>query len=334
MSVRNLIRRSRVTLLCTTDDPTDNLKWHKIIRDDETFDVQVLPAWRPDKAMKPDKPGYADYIRKLSEVSGVSISSIADLTEALKVRMDFFDSMGCRVSDHGLDYAMHAPAHEAEVERIFRDAMVGTPVSSGDADRLRTALLLFLGPEYAKRGWVMQIHYGCRRDNNSSAFAKLGADTGYDTIHDYGRISALAEYLDALNTQNALPRTILYSLNPSDNALIGTLIGCFQDSSARGKIQQGSAWWFNDHKKGMTDQMTTLANLGLLANFPGMLTDSRSFLSYTRHEYFRRILCNLLGSWVENGEYPADFDTLGKIVKGISYNNAVDYFQFQLSKKE
>lgn len=334
MSVRDLIRRSRVTLLCTTDDPADDLKWHKIIRDDETFDVQVLPAWRPDKAMKPDKPGYADYIRKLSEVSGVSISSFADLTKALKVRMDYFDSMGCRVSDHGLDYAMYAPAHEAEVERIFRDATEGTPVSSGDADRLRTALLLFLAPEYAKRGWVMQIHYGCRRDNNSLAFAKLGPDTGFDTIHDYGRISTLAEYLDALNTQNALPRTILYSLNPADNALIGTLIGCFQDSSARGKIQQGSAWWFNDNKKGMTDQMTTLANLGLLANFPGMLTDSRSFLSYTRHEYFRRILCNLLGGWVESGEYPADFDTLGKIVKGISYNNAVDYFQFQLSKEE
>lgn len=334
MSARNLIRQSRVTLLCTTDDPADDLQWHQILRDDDTFDTQVLPAWRPDKAMKPDKPGYSEYIMKLSSVSGINITSFADLTEALKVRLDFFDSMGCRTSDHGLDYAMYAPASDAETEKIFEQALTGSPVSSADADRFRTALLLFLAPEYAKRGWVMQIHFGCRRDNNSPAYEKLGPDTGFDTINDYGRISAIADYMDALNKTGGLPRIILYSLNPTDNALIGSLIGCFQDSSARGKIQQGSAWWFNDHKKGMTEQMTTLASLGMLANFPGMLTDSRSFLSYTRHEYFRRILCDLAGRWVENGEYPADFDTLGKIIKGISYNNAIDYFKFHISKED
>jgi len=310
MSVRNIIKQSNVTLICTTDDPVDSLEWHKKIAEDNSFDVQVLPAWRPDKAMNIEKPTYLDYLATLSDVSGIKVDSFASLCEALKNRMNFFASMGCSVSDHGLEYVMYAPASAETVESIF-------------AKR-------FVGKEYAKRNWVMQLHYGCKRDNNTPMFNKLGPDTGYDCINNYAPSSEMADFLNALNSTDELPKTILYSLNPNDNQSIGTILGCFQDSTAVAKIQQGSAWWFNDHKTGMTDQMISLANLGNLSGFVGMLTDSRSFLSYTRHDYFRRILCNLIGTWVENGEYPADYETLEEIVRGISYNNAVNYFNFDL----
>ena len=330
MTVRNLIKQSNVKLICTTDDPVDSLEWHKVIADDKTFDVQVLPAWRPDKAMNLEKPEYLDYLKTLSEVSGVEVKSFKDLMKALSLRMDFFASMGCCVSDHALEYVMYAPASEEEIEKIFAGRLNGGSVSREDEMKFKTAFMTAVGKEYHKRNWVMQLHYGCKRDNNVFRYNQLGPDTGFDCINNYAPSAQMADFLNALSSTDELPKTILYSLNPNDNESIGTILGCFQGPETVGKIQQGSAWWFNDHKVGMMNQMISLANLGLLSNFVGMLTDSRSFLSYTRHEYFRRILCELIGGWVENGEYPDDYKALEKIVKGISYNNAVQYFGFDL----
>lgn len=332
MSVRNLIKQSHVTLVCTTDDPIDDLRWHKAIKEDESFDVQVLPAWRPDKAMNLEKPDYLDYLSKLSAVSGVQIRTWKDLKEALAKRMEYFADMGCSVSDHGLDYVMYAPASEEEIEKIFAARLLGEAVSAEEAAKFKTAFMLFVASKYEEMNWVMQLHYGCKRDNNTAMYSKLGPDTGYDCISNYAPGAQLADFLNAVDEAKNLPKTILYSLNPGDDELIGTILGCFQNSDAIGKIQQGSAWWFNDNKTGMMKQMTSLANLGLLGNFIGMLTDSRSFLSYPRHEYFRRILCELIGGWVENGEYPKDMKNLEMIVKGISYNNAVRYFGFDLEQ--
>lgn len=329
MSVRNIIRKSNVTLICTTDDPIDSLEWHKKIAEDETFEVQVLPAWRPDKAMNLEKADYFVYLTKLSDASGVKITDFASLIEALKTRMDFFASMGCSVSDHALEYVMYAPASDAEIERIFAKRLAGEAVTKQEEMQFKTAFMIRMGREYHKKNWVMQLHYGCKRDNNEFRYKQLGPDTGYDCINNYAPSSEMADFLNALNQTDELPKTILYSLNPTDNAAIGTILGCFQDSSAIGKIQQGSAWWFNDNKTGMQEQMISLANLGLLGNFIGMLTDSRSFLSYTRHEYFRRIMCELIGGWVEEGEYPEDYQALERIVSGISYSNAVRYFEFE-----
>lgn len=330
MSVRNLIRKSNVTLICTTDDPVDDLRWHQVIKEDASFEVKVLPAWRPDKAMNIEKPEYPDYLEKLSNVSGIKIQSFEDLCKALTIRMDFFASMGCSVSDHALEYVMYAPTSAEELETIFSNRLAGNIPSKDEELKFKTAFMLYVGKEYAKRNWVMQLHYGCKRDNNDLMYRALGPDTGYDCINNYAPSTQMADFLNALNKDGNLPKTILYSLNPNDNEAIGTILGCFQNSDAVGKIQQGSAWWFNDHKIGMQNQMLSLANLGNLSGFVGMLTDSRSFLSYTRHEYFRRILCNLLGDFVENGEFPNDEEVLKEIVKGISYNNAVNYFAFNL----
>ena len=330
MSVRNLIRQSNVKLICTTDDPVDSLEWHKKLAEDDTFEVKVLPAWRPDKAMNLEKPEYVDYIKTLSEVSGIEVKDFASMKEAILNRMDFFDSMGCSVSDHALEYVMYAPASEEEVDAIFKKALAGEGVSREEEMKFKMAFMQFVARAYHKKNWVMQIHYGCKRDNNALMYAKLGSDTGFDCINNYAPSAQTADFLNSLIATDELPKTILYSLNPCDNEAIGTILGCFQGTEAAGKIQQGSAWWFNDHKTGMIAQMTSLAILGLLSNFVGMLTDSRSFLSYTRHEYFRRILCELIGGWVENGEYPADYKVLEKIVKGISYDNAVKYFGFDV----
>ena len=326
LSARKLIEMSNVEIICTTDDPADTLEWHKKIAEDETFSVKVLPAWRPDKAMGIEKADYLDYLAKLSAASGIKIDSFASLMETLKNRMDFFASMGCSVSDHGMAYVMCAPASAETVEAVFAKRLAGEKVSAEEERQFKTAFLVEMGREYHKKNWVMQLHYGVKRDNNGLIFGKLGPDAGIDCISNYAPSAELADYLNLLAVTDELPKTIIYSLNPTDNAAIGTIIGCFQDSSAVGKIQQGSAWWFNDNKTGMIDQMTSLANLGLLGNFIGMLTDSRSFLSYTRHEYFRRIMCELIGGWVENGEYPADYRALEKIVSGISYKNTKRYF--------
>ncbi len=327
MSVRNLIRQSNVTLICTTDDPADTLEWHQKIASDSSFEVKVLPAWRPDKAMNVEKPDFAAYIAKLSAASGMEIKDFASLKAALKNRMEFFTSQGCCVSDHALEYVMYVPADDAELDAIFAKSVSGKAVTKEEELKYKTAFMIFAAKEYNRMGWIMQLHYGCKRDNNAFMFEQLGPDTGFDCINNYAPSAQMADYLNALSATDEIPKTIIYSLNPNDNASIGTILGCFQ-SQYPGKIQQGSAWWFNDHKTGMTDQMTSLANLGCLGNFIGMLTDSRSFLSYTRHEYFRRILCELVGGWVDNGEYPDDQKALKEIIEGISYNNAMNYFGF------
>lgn len=332
LSVRGIIQHSNVTLICTTDDPIDDLKWHQMLREDASFAVTVLPAWRPDKAMNLEKEGYLEYLEELETISGIKISNFAELKKALKRRLDFFAEQGCRVSDHALNYIYYAPAPEEEVNKIFMKRLQGKAPSELEQQMFKTAFMQAMAKEYTRRGWVMQIHFGCKRDNNRLMYQKLGPDAGFDCIDNYAPSSQAADFLNMLAASKELPKTILYSLNPNDNAYIGTLLGCFQNSDAVGKLQQGSAWWFNDHIDGMREQMISLANLGLLSNFVGMLTDSRSFLSYTRHEYFRRVLCELIGSWVENGEYPEDESVLKKIVRDISYNNAVRYFGFSMKE--
>ncbi|MBQ8683636.1 MAG: glucuronate isomerase [Clostridia bacterium] len=329
MTVRGLIRQSGVKVIGTTDDPVDDLQYHRQIAADPTCaDIRVVPSYRPDKAINIHKAGFADYIRKLGEASGVAIATVADVKAALAAAMDRFEALGCKASDHGIDYVMYRPATDEQVEAVFAKGMAGAPVTEEEMEQYATAILLFLGREYARRGWVMQLHYGALRNTNQNQFARLGPDTGYDCISTRSCGEGITGLLNALEVTGELPKTILYSLNPADNELLGTILGCFQGTEAAGKIQHGSAWWFNDNKTGMEKQLTDLANLSLLGNFIGMLTDSRSFLSYTRHEYFRRILCNLIGRWVENGEYPADMDTLGTLVQDICYNNAARYFGF------
>lgn len=327
MSARGLILQSNVDTICTTDDPIDSLEWHRKIKEDG-FEVKVLPAWRPDKAMNIEKADFAQYIAKLAQVSGVEIKDFDSLIEALKNRMDFFAENGCTVSDHGLEYVMYESYEPVEVNEIVKTRLSDGVLTKTEERKYKTAFMTALGREYAKKNWVMQLHYGVQRDLNKKVFNALGPDAGIDAINTYSSSIEMGQYLNALAIDDSLPKTIIYSLNPADNAAIGTVIGCFQDSSAVGKIQHGAAWWFNDHKTGMMEQMTSLANLGLLGNFVGMLTDSRSFLSYTRHEYFRRIMCELIGGWVENGEYPDDEKALKQIVEGISYYNCKNYFCF------
>ena len=326
MTVRAIIEKSNVKMIGTTDDPADDLKWHKLIAEDKSFKTAVCPTFRPDKAVNIDKAGFADYIKKLSVAAETDIKTVSDVKAALEKRLDYFCSLGCRATDHGLDYVVYEPASEESVNEIFKRALRGEKVSQSEADRYKTELMLFLGEKIAEKGIVMQLHYGAQRNTNTVMFNKLGADTGFDCISVKNCGEALTGFLNALNVKGKLPKTIIYSLNPNDNELIDTVLGCFQGTEAQGKIQHGSAWWFGDTKSGMEAQLKSLANLSLLGNFVGMLTDSRSFLSYTRHEYFRRILCNLLGEWVENGEYPDDKITLETIVKDISYNNAKKYF--------
>lgn len=332
MSARSLIANSGVTLVCTTDDPADSLEWHQQLAQDSSFPVKVLPAWRPDAAMGLERPEYLDYLQRLGQAAGVEIRTYGDLKKALLSRMAFFDKMSCRASDHALTVAVCQPASEEELERVFQKRLEGEPLTQEELAAFQTGFLRFVAGEYKRLGWVMQLHYGCRRNNNTRMFHKLGRDTGYDAVLQGTPSLEVAAFLDLLASQDALPRMVLYSLNPNDDEGLNSVIGCFQDGTPLGRIQQGSAWWFNDHKAGMVKQLTAFANGGLLGNFIGMLTDSRSFLSYPRHEYFRRILCELLGAWVENGEYPADWKALEKMVRGVCYNNAVEFFGFPLEK--
>lgn len=332
MSARSLIANSGVTLVCTTDDPADSLEWHQQLAQDSSFPVKVLPAWRPDAAMGLERPEYLDYLQRLGQAAGVEIRTYGDLKKALLSRMAFFDKMGCRASDHALTVAVCQPASEEELERVFQKRLEGEPLTQEELAAFQTGFLRFVAGEYKRLGWVMQLHYGCRRNNNTRMFHKLGRDTGYDAVLQGTPSLEVAAFLNLLASQDALPRMVLYSLNPNDDEGLNSVIGCFQDGTPLGRIQQGSAWWFNDHKAGMVKQLTAFANGGLLGNFIGMLTDSRSFLSYPRHEYFRRILCELLGAWVENGEYPADWKVLEKMVRGVCYNNAVEFFGFPLEK--
>lgn len=331
-SVRGLIERSHVETICTTDDPADDLQWHEKLAADETFGTAVLPAWRPDKAMGVEQEGYLDYLKRLEDASGVRIDSFASLKQALKIRMEYFHAHNCRLSDHGLPCIMYAPADENEIERIFAQRLAGRMPSPQEEEQFRHAFLLFMAGEYKRYGWVMQLHYGVRRNNNGPMYRALGPDTGFDCVNNNVSSADTAAFLGALADGGILPKTILYSLDTNDNAAIDTIIGCFQNEEAVGYIQHGSAWWFNDHLDGMTSQIRSLASLGYLAGFVGMLTDSRSFLSYPRHEYFRRILCRVLGEWVEEGMYPDDMETLKEIVSDISYGNAKRYFGFAVKK--
>lgn len=328
LSVQGIIKKSNVKVICTTDDPADDLRWHKKIREDGTCSAKVLPAMRPDAALRIEKPEWASYMKRLAEVSDTDIKTMDDIRKALRKRIDFFESMGCKASDHALEYVFCNEAKEDQLDDIVSKVLGGKVPTTDEIEKYKTALLLFLGEEYSKRGWAMQIHYSAMRDNNTRMFKKMGPDTGFDSIGSYNCGEGIVALLDAMEKKGCLPKTILYSLNPSDNALIGTIIGSFQGPEVPGKIQQGAAWWFNDTKSGMEAQITNVANLSVLGNVVGMLTDSRSFLSYTRHEYYRRILCNWIGRLVENGEYPDDMDFLGKLVEDISYNNAARYFRF------
>ena len=327
MSVRGIIRKSGVKLICTTDDPVDDLKAHELLAADPTAPAVVLPAFRPDKAMRADKETFPAYVAQLEKVVGYEINTVADMRKALNDRIAYFADHGCCVSDHALDYCFCVEAEEHTLNDIFARAKAGKGITWEEQLAYHTALLLSVGQEYCKRDWVMQLHFGCLRDNSRKMFRKLGPDTGFDSMNDASNAAGLAKLLGALEETNALGKTILYSLNPADNGIIGTIMGGFQtDSPIPGKIQQGSAWWFNDHKMGMEEQMKSLMSLGAMGTFNGMLTDSRSFLSYTRHEYFRRILCGLVGEWVEGGEYPNDEAALREIIEGICYKNAKNYF--------
>ena len=329
MSARGIMEQSNVEVVCTTDDPADTLEWHEKIAADSSMKAKVYPAWRPDKAVNADAPDFIQYIDKLSGVAGKKIDSISSLFEVLSERLKFFAEHGCRIADHGLtDLPEREEISLGEADEILKKALKGEQISVSEANIYRLAVIEFCAEKYTEMNWVMQLHYGCKRNNNRKMFKILGPDTGYDAILGSDNGARLAELLDMLAAKDKLPKTILYSLNPTDNTVIETIMGCFQDSSARCKIQHGSAWWFNDNRDGMEAQLKSLANEGVLGNFVGMLTDSRSFLSYTRHEYFRRILCNLIGSFVENGEYEWNEKILGGIVSDISYNNAKEYFKF------
>jgi glucuronate isomerase len=325
---RSLLMRMKVRAVGTTDDPADTLEHHiAYAAARQSGEPVMVPSFRPDKALAIDDPqAWKTYIGRLGATADVSIGSYADLVKALDKRHAAFHDLGCRASDHGLVVPFAAFATPPALEAIFAKLLKGTAPTVEEAESFKTAIMLEVGRMNARRGWAMQLHMAAIRNLNTPMFRKLGPDTGYDAVSDEKIARNLGLFLDALQSDNMLPKTILYSLNPGDLEVLGTVMGCFQDGSVPGKIQCGSAWWFNDHIEGMRRQMVSLGNLGLLSRFVGMLTDSRSFLSFPRHEYFRRILCALIGGWIETGEIPADFDTFGNMVQDISYRNAKNYF--------
>ena len=326
LTARRMITMSNVRTLCTTDDPADSLEYHIALAKDKTFPVRVLPAFRPDRALNIEQETFRPWVERMSAAVGYSVDSYPKLLEALASRVAFFDSLGCVCSDHALDVVMYAPANTAVLSVIFEKALAGKTLTAQEIEQYKGNLLIALGKMYRKYGWVQQYHIGALRNNSRRAYRILGADTGFDAIGDTPFAPKLSAILSALDENDELPKTILYCLNPRDNEVLAAMMNCFQKDMP-GKIQYGSAWWFNDQKDGMSRQMETLMQTGLIARFVGMLTDSRSFLSYTRHEYFRRILCNKLGALIENGEYPADIPFVGAIVQDICYNNAVRYFE-------
>ncbi len=323
-----LMKKFNVKVVCTTDDPVDSLEYHKYIAENP-FGVKVLPAWRPDKAMAVEKPGYAEYIGRLADVSGVQITGYQDLLDALRKRHDFFDSMGCRLSDHGLENFYAEDFGMEEIDAIFRKALKGEAVSEEEVLKFRSAILLDFARLDWEKGWAQQFHIGAIRDNNTRMYNILGPDTGYDAIHDVSCAAAGHKFLNRLATEDKLAKTILYNLNPKDNEVLATMAYTFNDGTVPGKMQLGSGWWFLDQEDGMRKQMNALSALGLFSRFVGMLTDSRSFLSYPRHEYFRRILCSVLGEDIEKGKLPkSEMAFIHQMVKDISYNNAARYFNF------
>ena len=328
LSVRKIIEKANVEVIVTTNDPLDDLKYHKLLKD-EGYAVKVLPAFRPDKAVNIEKTDYLDYIKKLSAVTGLPIKNLDDLKTALKSRLDFFQANGCKAADHGLDYVPFNIKASFKAKEIFEKALQGTPLTKDEIDGFKTDMLIFFGKQYAKRDIAMEVHFGCVRNANTQMFLALGPDTGFDCVNDQNNIDKLYGLLDELAMQSKLPKTLLYSLNSKDNALLISMMGAFNGAPFKGKVQQGSAWWFNDHKMGMEQQIATYCAGAPIATFIGMLTDSRSFLSYARHEYFRRILSNYLGNLVEHGEYPeSELDSLKKIIRDICHDNAIAYFGY------
>ena len=332
-SARSMIKNSNVKYIGTTDDPIDNLEYHIAIAKDENFDCQVRPSFRPDRAVKIHGEGFADYIAKLGEVENTEIKDYETLLTVLEKRLDFFVENGCNITDHSLERVYFRNATMEEVDAIFKKALAGETLTIEEIEKYSTLTMISLGRMYNKNGMVMQLHIGALRNNNTRMFKKLGADVGFDSIDDGEVATSLSRLLDSLDITDELPKTILYCLNPKDNEVLGTMLGNFQGGGVAGKIQFGSGWWFNDQKDGMERQMMALSQLGLISQFVGMLTDSRSFLSYTRHEYFRRILCNYIGGLVENGEYPADMEILGEIVQNICYNNVEKYIKSEVCIK-
>ena len=329
-SARGLLRKLNVKLICTTEGPLDNLEHHKKITQDG-FETKVYAAFRPDKALAVEDLDFLNtWIDKLEKVADLDIKSFSNLLEALKKRHDYFHENGCRLSDYGLETAYAENYTQSEVEKIFQKIRSRKELDPAERLKFKSAVLYECGMMDAEAGWVMQLHLGAMRNNNTRMFKNLGPDTGFDSIGDFLQARSLAKFLDSLDAKNKLPKTILYNLNPADNELIATMLGNFQDGSVPGRLQYGSGWWFLDQKDGMEKQINALSNLGLLSRFIGMLTDSRSFLSFPRHEYFRRVLCNLLGSDIEQGLLPADYKLVGKTVEDICFNNAVNYFPMQL----
>ena len=331
MTARGLMRRDNVETVCTTDDPVDSLEYHKAVAD-SGFEIKMLPTWRPDKAMAVENPAaFRAYVEKLAEVSGVEINKFQDMVDALQKRHDFFESMGCRLSDHGIEEFYAADYTQDEIDAIFNKVYGGKELSKEEIHKFKSAMLVVFGEMDYESGWTQQFHYGAIRDNNSKMFKLLGPDTGFDSIGEFTTAKSMSKFLDTLNSRGKLTKTILYNLNPCANEVIATMLGNFQDGSVAGKIQFGSGWWFLDQKDGMQKQMNALSVLGLLSRFVGMLTDSRSFLSYPRHEYFRRTLCNLVGNDIENGEVPYtgyEEARVNKMIEDICYNNAKNYFKF------
>ncbi|WP_290151086.1 glucuronate isomerase, partial [Muribaculum intestinale] len=331
MTARGLMRRYNVETVCTTDDPVDSLEYHKAVAD-SGFEIKMLPTWRPDKAMAVENPAaFRAYVEKLAEVSGVEINKFQDMVDALQKRHDFFESMGCRLSDHGIEEFYAADYTQDEIDAIFNKVYGGKELSKEEIHKFKSAMLVVFGEMDYESGWTQQFHYGAIRDNNSKMFKLLGPDTGFDSIGEFTTAKSMSKLLDTLNSRGKLTKTILYNLNPCANEVIATMLGNFQDGSVAGKIQFGSGWWFLDQKDGMQKQMNALSVLGLLSRFVGMLTDSRSFLSYPRHEYFRRTLCNLVGDDIENGEVPYtgyEEARVNKMIEDICYNNAKNYFKF------
>lgn len=327
-SVRNLLLKMNVKVLCTTDDPTDSLEYHRQIKE-SGFEIKVLPTFRPDKAMAVDSEAdFLEYLAKLSSVSEITIHKLADFKKAIEKRHDFFHEMGGRLSDHGLEQIYAEDYTEEDIERIFNELIQGNSISTREKGQFKSAMLIYFAHLDHAKGWTQQFHLGALRNNNNRLLSKLGPDTGFDSIGDFDQASSLSKFLNKLDSTDQLAKTILYNLNPRDNELFATMTGNFQDGTIQGKMQFGSGWWFLDQKDGMEKQINALSNMGVLAHFVGMLTDSRSFLSFPRHEYFRRILCNLIGQDVENGELPADMEWLGKLVSDISYHNAAKFFKF------